>query len=143
MPLIIYDPRMPKKKIGTLDDSFTLNVDLAETILGAAGIPAPDTMQGSDISDLYLKEDGQKTWRKEFIYEHLLEQFGRVSGPTSMALVRKDFKYFVWPQWKNYEQLFNMNEDPFEQEDVAGKPEHDALKVEMKTRLEELAKSIL
>ena len=26
VPLIIYDPRMPLEKRGTLDDSFTLNV---------------------------------------------------------------------------------------------------------------------
>mmetsp|Transcript_8235 Transcript_8235/g.12252 ORF Transcript_8235/g.12252 Transcript_8235/m.12252 type:complete len:584 (-) Transcript_8235:74-1825(-) len=143
VPLIVYDPRMPKEKIGTLDDAFTLNVDLAETILGAAGIAVPDSMQGRDISDLYLKADGKRTWRKEFIYEHLLEQFGSQFGPTSMALVRKDFKYFVWPQYDDYEQLFDMNKDPFEQEDVANKPEHTELKVEMKSRLQELKNSIL
>mmetsp|Transcript_6149 Transcript_6149/g.8948 ORF Transcript_6149/g.8948 Transcript_6149/m.8948 type:complete len:605 (+) Transcript_6149:71-1885(+) len=143
VPLIVYDPRMPKEKIGTLDDSFTLNVDLAETILGAAGITVPDSMQGRDISDLYLKADGKRTWRKEFIYEHLLDQFGKELGPTSMALVRKDFKYFVWPQHGNYEQLFDMNKDPFEQEDVANKPEHTELKIEMKSRLQELKSSIL
>ncbi|KAG7342576.1 arylsulfatase [Nitzschia inconspicua] len=32
VPLIIHDPRMPAEKRGKLDDRFTLNIDLAETI---------------------------------------------------------------------------------------------------------------
>lgn len=56
VPLIVRDPRMPKKKLGTLDDSLVLNVDLAETILGAAGIAPSESMQGRDIADLYLGE---------------------------------------------------------------------------------------
>ena len=55
VPLIIYDPRMPLSKRNTLEDSFTLNIDLATTILGAAGITTPHPeMQGRDIADLYL-----------------------------------------------------------------------------------------
>ena len=80
VPLIIYDPRMPKEKVGTLDDSFTLNIDLAETILGAAGIKPPDVMQGRDISDLYLRTNEKndyhnsasvhkEPWRKDFFYD--------------------------------------------------------------------------
>ncbi len=83
VPLIIYDPRMPKDKKGTIDDNFTLNVDLAETILGAAGLKPHERMQGRDISDLYLPnrnkgyENGLtalelKPWRDEFFYELLM-----------------------------------------------------------------------
>lgn len=54
VPLIIRDPRMPKEKINTLNDDLTLNIDLAPTILGAAGITPPARMQGRDIADLYL-----------------------------------------------------------------------------------------
>jgi arylsulfatase len=93
VPLIIYDPRMPQEKRGTLDDSFTLSVDLAETILGAANIDPAPTMQGRDISDLYLpgKNNNQKQepWREEFYYEFSpLKEF-----PSSSALVRKKWKY--------------------------------------------------
>jgi arylsulfatase len=65
VPLIIVDPRMlsdsssrsKKKKIGTINKEFTLNIDLAPTILGAANIKSPNFMQGRDISDLYLDDD--------------------------------------------------------------------------------------
>ena len=58
VPLIIRDPRMPSNKKGTTNDDFTLSVDLAPTILAAAGIEAPKRMQGRDIADLYLPIGG-------------------------------------------------------------------------------------
>jgi arylsulfatase len=74
VPLIVYDPRMPSKFIRTINDAITLNIDLAPTILGAAGIKAHQRMQGRDIADLYLDRDNpnfvaNKSWRDEFYYE--------------------------------------------------------------------------
>jgi len=63
VPLVIQDPRMPKHRRGTISDAWTLNVDLAPTILGAANIEPASFMQGRDISDLYLlqeEEEGQR-----------------------------------------------------------------------------------
>ena len=54
---------------GTTNDEFTLNLDLAPTILKAAGIPVPDKMNGRDMSELYLSP-GRTDWRTEFFYEH-------------------------------------------------------------------------
>ena len=95
MPLIINDPRMAKAKYGTTNDDYTLNVDLAPTILAAAGIDAPATMQGRDISPLYLAA-GKPEWRSEYFYEHPMYKRSDFI-PASEALVRKDFKYFYWP----------------------------------------------
>ena len=111
VPLIIKDPRMPIEKRGTLDDSFTLNVDLAPTILGAAGLDRPKEMQGRDIGDLYLEKlKPIEPWRHEYFYE-----FSDINPkiPSSIALVRKKWKYVSWPKQK-HEQLFNLEEDPFE-----------------------------
>jgi arylsulfatase len=123
---------MPKKKRGTTDDSFTLNVDLAATILGAAGLDAPKTMHGRDISHLYLENPkSTEPWRDEFYYE-----FPNIKGkiPPSIALVRKDWKYIYWTG-HSYEELFNLKDDPFELKDLAKDPEHASLKQEMKKRL--------
>lgn len=99
VPLIVHDPRMPANKRGTTDDSFTLNIDLAPTILGAAKAKRPATYQGRDISDLYLSKEGDNTsnnqlsppWREEFFYEHPVHINEEVI-PASSALVRKDIK---------------------------------------------------
>jgi len=75
VPLIIRDPRMKEENRGTTNDEFTLNIDLAPTILGAAGLPIPEKMMGRDMSQLYLSpvDAASSTgteWRDEFFYEH-------------------------------------------------------------------------
>ena len=135
VPLIIRDPRMPQEVVGQTNDEFTLNVDLAPTILAAAGIKAPETMQGTDITPLYLSKT-KPQWRDEFFYEHpMLRSTDFI--PASEALVRKDWKYFYWPEFDR-EQLFNLKNDPIEENDLAANPEHAAQLSEMRARFAEL-----
>lgn len=135
VPLIVRDPRMNKDQLGKTDDSFALNVDLAPTILAATGIKAPTTMQGRDLEPLY---SGEKVddWRTEFFYEHaIISNKNRI--PASEALVRKDWKYFYWPDF-DHEQLFHIAEDPFEENDVINVKENAAILKEMRARFKEL-----
>ncbi len=144
VPLIIVDPRMKGKYHGTTDDAFTLSVDLAPTILGAAGIRPPARMQGRDIRELYsravdpegLRAVAYAPWRTEFFYEHPTLR-SKDFIPASEALVRKDFKYLYWPE-DNVEQLFDLINDPIEENDLAGDPEHADKLVEMRKRFREL-----
>ena len=135
VPLIIRDPRMAKTKHGTTNEVFTLNVDLAPTILNAAGINPPATMQGRDMSPLYLAID-QPAWRNEFFYEH-----GTIRNinfiPSSEALVRKDLKYFYWPDFER-EQLFDLKADPHEENDLSADPAQAERLSEMRSRFAEL-----
>jgi len=91
VPLIVWDPRMPTNKQGDTEDAFTLNVDLAPTILGAANVTVPSVMQGHDIADLYLKPEAKEDWRTDFFYEYP-NIFGQDVIPGSTALVRKGIK---------------------------------------------------
>ena len=139
VPLIIVDPRMPKDKIGTTSNALTLNIDLAETILGAAGLKAPPEMDGKDIADLYLpNRKNQEPWREEFYYE-----FPSVNDkiPPSYALVRKEWKYINW--WKhNHEELFNIKKDPAEISNLANRSEYASIRDELRQHLEELRHDI-
>lgn len=135
VPLIIRDPRMNAVYQGQTNDDFTLNVDLAPTILAAAGIDAPVTMQGKDLSPLYLA-DKRPDWRDEFFYEHpTLRSTDFI--PASEALVRKHWKYFYWPDFDR-EQLFDLQADPMEENDLAVDPAHAGKLLEMRTRFAEL-----
>jgi arylsulfatase A-like enzyme len=51
--------------------------------------------------------------------------------------VRKDWKYFYWPDFER-EQLFHIAEDPFEENDLAADPKHAEKLKEMRTRFNEL-----
>jgi arylsulfatase A-like enzyme len=131
---------MPQEKRGTLDDSFTLNVDLAETILGAAKIDPAPTMQGRAISDLDLTGENnqkQEPWRDEFYYEFPLEAF-----PSNTALLRKKWKYIYW-LLEDYEQLLYLENDPFELNDLRNTSGVEAILKEMRTRYAELQDEII
>ncbi|MEO7413104.1 MAG: sulfatase, partial [Opitutaceae bacterium] len=130
VPLIIRDPRMPARTRGTTDDDFALNVDLAPTILAATGLAAPPRMQGQDLSPLYLAPV-QPAWRTEFFYEHATINNVKFI-PSSQALVRKDAKYILWPDFDR-EQLFDLKADPHEENDLAADPMHAARLTEMRT----------
>jgi arylsulfatase len=111
VPLLIHDPRLPPGKRGIERDKMVLNIDLAPTILAAAGLPIPEVMQGENLATLYL-DDERREWREEFLYEHpTITDQNRI--PTSQAVVRRDLKYSFWPEW-DYEQLFDLRADPTE-----------------------------
>ncbi len=139
VPLIVRDPRMGPEKNGRTNDEFVLNVDLAPTILAAADIQPPATMQGRNIAPLYLA--GKKPeWRQEFFYEHpVFDNKDRI--PSSEALVRKDFKYMLWPDFGR-EQLFNLKADPFEENDIIGDPARQETLAEMRARFAELKAAV-
>jgi arylsulfatase A-like enzyme len=135
VPLIISDPRLAKEKRGTTNDEFTLNVDLAPTILTAVGLPAPKGMQGSDIAPLYLAKK-KPEWRTEFFYEHAIIR-NKDFIPASEALVRKDWKYILWPDF-DHEQLFDLKADPLEETDLARDPTYRARLEELRKRFAQL-----
>ncbi|MDP4611936.1 MAG: hypothetical protein NWT02_12170, partial [Opitutales bacterium] len=55
----------------------------------------------------------------------------------SEALVRKDWKYIYWPDYDR-EQLFNLLDDPREENDLVNNPEHQPRLDEMRSRFAEL-----
>mmetsp|Transcript_20872 Transcript_20872/g.31349 ORF Transcript_20872/g.31349 Transcript_20872/m.31349 type:complete len:484 (-) Transcript_20872:486-1937(-) len=150
VPLIIYDPRMPQDQIGRLNDSLTLNIDLAETILGAASVKPDDLMQGRDISDLYLPSNEKNNyhstasvkmqpWREDFFYEFQYDHNKLI--PSSTALVRKDWKYIRWTEY-NHEQLFHLTDDPLELNDLINDPDAQSKLEEMKKRHADLKQAL-
>jgi arylsulfatase A-like enzyme len=139
VPMIVRDPRMSKARVGTTNDEFVLNVDIAPTILAAVGIPAPKTMQGQNYAPLYLAEKAS-AWRTEFFEEHAASTKGAII-PASESLVRKDWKYFYWPDYQR-EQLFNIVTDPHEENDRIKDPAAQKILVEMRQRFHELKAAV-
>lgn len=135
VPLIVRDPRMPAAKRGKTDAAMTLNVDLAPTILAAAGVAAPEKMQGRDLAPLYLAAKAP-AWRTEFFYEHAtIRSIDFI--PSSEALVRKDVKYLFWPDFR-HEELFDLQKDPLEENNLAAMPAHARRLADLRSRFEVL-----
>ena len=82
-------------------EEFALNIDIAPTVISAAGARVPDVIQGLDLSPLYVG-DRAAAWRDEFFYEHpTITSRDRI--PSSRAVVRRDC-HVHWPEF-GYEQL--------------------------------------
>jgi arylsulfatase A-like enzyme len=140
VPMIVLDPRMPAGVRGKTRDEFVLNVDLAPTFLTAAGLSIPKKMQGRDFSPLYLNAETAPSppWRDEFFCEHAtISKKERI--PSSEAVVRKDLKYTLWPEW-NFEELYDLTKDPLEQKNLVHSPEYAGKLAELKKRLESMRK---
>ena len=58
-PLIIYDPRLPPQRAGTVSEAVTANVDMAATIFALAGVAAPDGIDGKNLLPLLTNPSGQ------------------------------------------------------------------------------------
>jgi len=135
VPLIVDDPRMNDAARGKVNEAMTLNVDLAPTILAAAGVEAPPRMQGQDFSPLYLASS-PPLWRTDYFYEHATIRNVRFI-PSSQALVAKDWKYILWPDFGK-EQLFDLTVDPKEERDLANDPAQGPRLTEMRARFHAL-----
>jgi hypothetical protein len=63
--------------------------------------------------------------------------------PASEALVRKHYKYMFWPDW-DFEQLFDMDTDPGELEDISNSTDPKVKEVpkDMKSRFAELKRLV-
>lgn len=134
VPLIVYDPRQSKDRHGITNDAMVLNIDIAPTIVAAAGLPIANVMQGQDLAPLYLAESPPK-WRDEFYYQHpTISNKERI--PSSEAVVRRDGKYVLYPEW-NYEQLFDLKNDPLELDNLVTDSKHADRVAEYRNRLKE------
>jgi arylsulfatase A-like enzyme len=128
VPLVVRDPRLPAARRDRTLDQFALNIDVAPTIVSAAGVPVPSAMQGQDVSPLYL-HSRPPAWRDEFFYEHpTVTSKDRI--PSSQAVVRRDWKYVEWPEF-DYQQLFDLKDDPGELRNLAADAAHAAQRSRM------------
>jgi len=124
-------------KPGSINTDIVSNLDFAQTLLDAAGVPAPATMQGRSLVPLF-RGDTPADWRKSFYYEyyeypaphHVMPHEGVVTD--RYKLVR-----FYAPGREAYWELFDLATDPNELTSVYDKPGYETVQ---KTLTDELAR---
>jgi arylsulfatase A-like enzyme len=124
MPLVIYDPRLPKAYAGKVSDAVTANVDMCPTMLEWAGLPVPAEIDGKCLLPLLTNPAGK-------IRDYLpLFNFWGAASAQAMAVVTPEWKYIYW--WyssidlKPVEELFPVGQDRFEMKNVAAATENAA-----------------
>jgi arylsulfatase A-like enzyme len=119
-PLVIWDPRLPRAMRGRRRKEMALNIDIAPTLLSAAGIAPPPGTQGRDLAPLLRGQSAG--WRKEWFYSHLFEH---PLIPPSEGIRNGRFSYIRWIREKpEYEELFDHVADPHNVKNLAAMPEH-------------------
>lgn len=125
VPLMIFDPRV---KGGKRDQSFALNIDVPATILDLAGIPQPQTWQGVSLNSPQLSK------RKEMLFEHLWQT---PIIPPSEAIRTERWKYLRYINDPSHEELYDLQVDPLEINNLIADPKHQNLISQLRRKLED------
>lgn len=128
IPLLIRYPRLFEP--GGVCRRMVLNLDVAPTIVGLAGLPPPATMRGLDLAALARAETG----RDAFLYEYFAE-LGTV--PTTVALRTPDYKYVTYPDDPELtRELYDLRADPGELVNRIDDPDLAEVRQRLARRLE-------
>lgn len=106
------------------------NVDLAPTIADAVGIPAPGA-EGISLLPALRGEPGPT--REDLLIEHLA---GANPVPTYCAVRSRRWMYVRYAD--GFEELYDLADDPYELQNLAGDPAVAGILRERRTRLAEL-----
>ena len=133
-PLVIRWPGVTPQ--GSETGALIQNIDIAPTLLEAAGVPVPDDMQGESFVP-FLRGEEPDGWR-DAIYYHYYE------GPPAVHAVARHYgvrserykliHYYDLDEW----ELFDLERDPNEMQSVYGDPGYVDVQAEMLERLREL-----
>jgi arylsulfatase A-like enzyme len=109
VPLLFYWPR----RIAPAElDLLTSTVDVMPTTLGLCGVPAPDGLQGVNLSPWLLHASGT---RPESIYAE-----GRIGTRQSWRMIVRGLDKLVFTPGLDVLHLYNLGQDPGETTDLAG-----------------------
>jgi alpha-L-rhamnosidase len=131
VPLIVYDPRATQHR--DVDD-MALNIDVPSTIIDLAGIPQPETWHGKSL--LPVVSGAQKSLHRDTVLIEHLWEFENI--PPSEGVRTSEWKYFRYVNDKSSEELYNLNYDPKETENLVSKPEYAEVLKKLRNKLDRL-----
>lgn len=117
---------------GRTIEAMAANLDIAPTILAAAGLRQPADMVGASL--LPIARGESVPWRSELLYEYYWERnFSQT--PTVFALRGDKYKFIRYHGIWDVDELFDLQHDPLEMENLIDTPEHAARAAEMSDRM--------
>jgi len=135
VPLIVHCPEIVPA--GRRSQRLALNVDIAPTILDAAGLPVPEGVQGASF--LPLARGESIPWRDAILYEYFWER-PFVQTPTVLGARTERYKYCWYHGTFDLNELYDLKEDPHEMRNLIDDPRYFGMRGEMERKLRELVK---
>ncbi|MEW5975212.1 MAG: sulfatase [Acidobacteriota bacterium] len=108
------------------------NIDIAPTILEAAGMRSPKDMDGRSV--LALAEGKQVSWRDYLLYEYYWER-NYPHTPTMHALRGERYKYIHYHGIWDVDELYDLENDPWESQNLILSPQHQDLARDLNRQL--------
>ena len=135
MPLLMRYPRSIRG--GMRVDQFALGIDIAPTILDAAGVKAPEHIQGRSLKPLWGGR--QSGWRESFLIEYFSDAvFPRVANMGYQAVRTHEWKYIHYTELPGMDELYHLESDPYELHNRIGDPKARQPLAELKAELRSL-----
>lgn len=131
VPLLVRWPeRIPA---GEVSEALVEIGDLAPTLLQAAGLPIPPRMQTRSMLPLWTDPAAHPEFRED-VYSEYLD-----SNPDSPSQFRSVLRTPRWKIIRSHQskpsELYDMKNDPLEQNNLWNDPQHAAIREELLERL--------
>lgn len=130
VPMLMQLPGAVKG--GQTIENVVANIDIAPTILEAAGIQKPEYMDGQSF--LPLAQHKTIKWRDYFLYVYYWEK-NFPQSPTMFALRSDKFKYITYYGLWDTDELYNIQDDPDEQYNLIAQQQYQPVIDTMKNTL--------
>jgi len=155
VPMIVYSPFFKNKTKGKVIDELVVGQDIPATILDMCGIEIPESYQGKSVLPLISGEN--TNWRNDIFLENLFTDQGY---PRQEGVRSKQYKYIRSFSKENdrlkylplqtietdekpiYEELFDIINDPKEQNNLAKDKDYVEVLNEYRKRCKILASEL-
>lgn len=130
VPMLMHCPEL--FKAGTVVEQVVANIDIAPSLLEAAGLVAPGHIEGRSVLPLARAE--RVPWRESLLYEYYWER-NFPQTPTTHALREDRYKYIRYHGIWDIDELYDLQADPLEANNLIFAPGHEAIVQRMNKRL--------
>lgn len=131
VPMLAWAPGFISPR--TTVEPMVLNVDVAPTLLEAAGLPVPAGMDGRSFL-AQLRGQQVNGWRDAFVYTYYWESY-YPHTPTVFALRENRYKFMYYHGVWDRNELYDLQNDPGERVNLIEVPDHRARAEAMHKRL--------
>ncbi len=137
IPLLIRFP--PKIPAGLLIDQTALSLDLAPTLIDLAGQTVDKHLQGRSLVPLF--KGPAKNWRSSFLIEYYSDHvFERIVNMGYKAVRTDRYKYIHYYDLVDMDEFYDIEEDPYELNNIINDSNSTNAVIMMKEELEKLLK---
>lgn len=130
VPMLLQCPAIIQG--GTVVDEVVANIDIAPTVMEAMGLKKPRHMDGQSF--LPLAQGKSNPWRDYFLYVYYWEQ-NYPQTPTHFSLRGEQYKYTTYYGVWDSDELFDIQSDPMEQNNLIHIPAYATIRKQMQDKL--------